>query len=68
MPHHHFGVSAIGGSANVKSLTIVPKSGFWTFGGLRRSKIALLTIESQEFWWLRDPCFRPVSCRIADFF
>jgi hypothetical protein len=44
------------------------KSGFGTFGGLRCSEIALLAIESQDFRLLRDPCFRLVSYRIADFF
>jgi len=37
MPRHHFGVSTIGGSANVKSLTIdpkpeIPKSKNWVLG------------------------------------
>jgi hypothetical protein len=36
---------------------------FRTFNGLRRSEIALLATESQDFRQLRYPCFRPVSCR-----
>jgi hypothetical protein len=46
----------------------IPKSSFKTFGGLRHSKISFQIAESQYFWWLRDPYFWPVSCRIADFF
>jgi hypothetical protein len=44
------------------------KSGFETFGSLRRSEIALLATKIQDFRWLRDPCFQLVSCRIAYFF
>jgi hypothetical protein len=39
-----------------------------TFGGLWRSEITLLASESQDFRWLRYPCFRPVSHRNRRFF
>jgi hypothetical protein len=42
--------------------------GFGTFGGLWHSEIALLAAEIQDFWWLRYPCFRPVSHRNRRFF
>jgi hypothetical protein len=76
MPRHHFGFSASRGFGRHKdfdhcSVSRNPKSrnrGFGTFGGLRRSEIALLATEIQDFRWLRYPCFRPVSHRNRRFF